>query len=222
LFLEHAMLSDIIKDGKSTNYGWYGRVLSPQEIDEKIPEPARKSEMSTWTMVQEVLTYFKHWEKYPNLTSEEARYWIAKIIIYAGLKDRNDEAIKNLKEVIKTHQADKRAETDLLESKKQYGSLIVTKFRRTEQECHYLLIKTHLDNKEYSNAATAAEDYLSTYEGYPAYAEIQREAGEAYEGMQQWDKAASYYEKFLSRPRLGNQTKSKYEQKLSQIKNKIK
>jgi tetratricopeptide (TPR) repeat protein len=221
LFLEHAMLSDIIKDGKSTNYGWYGRVLSPQEI-EKIPEPARKSEMGTWTMVQEELTYFEHWEKYPNFTAEEARYWIAKIIIEAGLKDRYDEAIKNLQEVIKTHQADKRVETDLLESKKQNGNLILTKFPRTERNCYHLLIKTCLDKKDYKNAAVNAESYLSIYEGYPTYKEIQREAGEAYEGMQQWDKAASYYEKFLSHPGLGNQTKSKYEQKLNQIKNKIK
>jgi hypothetical protein len=219
LFLEHAMLSDTTKDGRSTNYGWYGRLFSPQEIEEKIPEPARKSELGIWTAAQEELTYFEHWEKYPNLTADEARYWIAKIIIYAGLDNRFNEAITNLQEVIMTHRKDKRAETDLLESQKQYGNLILTKFHRTEINCYDLLIKTYLDKKDYKNAAINAENYLSSYEGYPTYKEVQREAGEAYEGMQQWDKAASFYENFLKYPELGNEIKTKYEQKLKKIKN---
>lgn len=220
LFLEHAMISNVTKAGNPRNGGWFGRVPSLQDI-EKMPTGQRRDvAMEQWAMVQGRQTYFEHWEKNPNLTSEEARYWIAKIILYAGFKDRYNEAINNLQNVVKAHRADKRAEIDFLEGKKQNGQLIWSKLLRTERTCHVELIDLYMKMRDFSEAKQSAEEYLSLYKDHATCYEVHRKAGEAYEALENWSKAALHYEKFLTRPKLGNTTRSKYKQKLNEARSK--
>ncbi len=169
-----------------------------------------------------MFVYLEYLEKEPHKTADEAKYWIAKIILSTDLKDtRYEEAIRNLQEVV-----EKYKNPDLKRSAKDFAAIgnfkdpFFSGLMRAEQKCQHLLIKAYLAKKEYSKAADNAEDYLSVYEGHSACEEIEMSAGEAYEALQQWDKAAFHYEKFLSFPRLANETRDKYEQKLSQMKNK--
>lgn len=220
LFLEHAMLSNVTKAGKPRNDGWFGRIPSLQDIEKKPEGPSRDMAMKRLAMAQERLTYFEHWEKYPNLTSEEARYWIAKIILYAELTDRYNEAINNLQNVVKAHRTDKRAEIDFLEGKNQNGQLIWSKLLRTERTCHVELIDLYLKMRDFSGVTQSAEEYLSLHKDHATCYEVHRKAGEAYEALENWSKAALHYEKFLTRPRLGNTTIAKYKQKLNEARNK--
>jgi|GEM_PF-4788262 len=214
LFLEFAMISNMTKAGKPREGGWFGRIPSLQDI-EKIPEgPRRDMAMERSAMVEERLAYFEHWEKYPNLTSEEAHYWIAKIIIYAGLTDRYDEAIKNLQTIVHTHRADKRAEIDFREGKKQNGRLIWRRLLRTERKSHVELIDLYMKTQNFSQAAQYAQEYVALHKGHKTCYEVYRKAGESYEALGRWHKAVENYNGFLSYPNISREVKGKYERKV--------
>ncbi|MFC1781903.1 tol-pal system YbgF family protein [Planctomycetota bacterium] len=168
-------------------------------------------------------SYFDYLEKEPHKTADEAKYWIAKIILSTNLKSsRYEEVITNLQEVVEKYtdpNLNRRAKD--ANAIGQFKDMPFPELMRAEQKCQHLLIKAYLDEKDYVNAATNAESYLSIYEGHPACEEVHMMAGEAFEALQQWDKAASHYEEFLSRENLGNATRIQYEQKLDQIKNKV-
>jgi tetratricopeptide (TPR) repeat protein len=227
-FLEHAMISSLkrgkTKNGEPRTNGWFGRyVPSLQEI-EKMPEsPHRKNTISLAIRHHEKLTYFKHLDEYPNLTADEARYWIAKIIIYAKLTDRYDEAISNLQKVVNAHKVDKRAEIDLFESKKTNGRLIWERFPRTERKSHVEIIDLYMKMQDFSKAKEAAEDYISLHKGHVSVYNVHLKAGQAYEFLGDWDKVAEHFEKLLGCPRiLGTTFKQEYQRKINEARNKAK
>ena len=162
------MISNVVEGGKPRN-GWYGRSasLSLEDI-EKIPEgPQRNEAMGTWKRVQEELTYFNYWEEHPNLTADEARYWIAWIIVEADLEDRFTEAEQVLQKLIESHRAAHRTQNDLEAAKQRENGLGITKWMdRTERKGHRLLIDLLLKQNKLEQAKAAACDYAKLHTGH--------------------------------------------------------
>jgi len=166
----------------------------------------------------ESFVYLNYLEKEPHNTADEAKYWIAKIILKIDLRgSRYQEAVRNLKEVVEKHRFQNRASKDLVAA----GTLkcaLLKLLVRTEHKCHLLLIKAYFDKEDYVNVTTTAEDFLSINNGHPTCQDVHRLAGEAYESLEKWREAALHYNKYLSYPELAHKTRVKYEQKLKEVK----
>lgn len=162
--------------------------------------------------------YLNYYEQAPSKTADEARYWIAKIILSTDLKNtRYNEAIQIMEGVIQKYRSNRRVVEDLSKIETQPFYVIP---KRTEFKCHLLLLKVYREGKKYLDLASTAEDFISLYEGHPACLEAHRNAGEAYEALERWDKAAFHYEAYVNHPKVSPRRKAEYMQKLTEVKNK--
>ena len=106
----------------------------------------------------EKITYFEYLEKNPHLTRDEAKYWIAWIIIVADLRDRFPEAQRNLKEVVDAHRKTGRTAKDMEAAKGLNGAKIGKRIVRSERKCHQLLIRFYLKQGNEAEARIALAD----------------------------------------------------------------
>jgi len=172
LFNGYVMLTDVVKGGGRRN-GWYGNILTEERIM-AIPVEKGRDE---WLRIRErslkQLAYFEYWEAHPNWTEDEARYWIAWIIIKGDLKERMGEAEQVLRQII---QAEQRTKSDReAASKVPYGEGIVTYMDRTERKAHLLLIDLLLQEGKSDAAREAASDYVRLHDGHPSEEIVVRE-----------------------------------------------
>ncbi len=163
VFLEHAALPNKSKDGKVLD-GWFGKLLPLEEVDRMEPGPKRKYYEELWRGAGAVEAYFKRLKAEPNTTADEAKYWIAWIIIKSGQTDRLPEAEKVLGEVISARQAAKRVAADLAVAKSErFGDTIKAYMARTEMKAHILLLETMDAQGRQADAKTSAKVFASLY-----------------------------------------------------------
>lgn len=194
----------------------------------EIPDMLLKDKDGKWrpyaTKVEDIpdrtksSPYLNYYEQAPNKTADEARYWIAMTILSTDLKNtRYNEAIQIMEGVIQKYRSNRRVVEDLTKIETEPFNVIP---KRTEFKCHLLLLKVYREGKKYLDLASTAEDFISLYEGHPACLEAHRNAGEAYEALERWDKAAFHYEAYVNHPKVSSRRKAQYMQKLTEVKNK--
>ena len=176
LFLRRARASGVAKDGH-LRPGWYGdpdnRCL--EDIQQLPDRPDRDEKMRTWQNVERELTYFEYGEREPNLTADEARYWIAWIILNGDAKERFAEAKRALQELIEARRPERRTLRDLTVAKElEYGEGITKWMYRTERRAHWLLIDLYMAQEREAPAKAAAEDYLSLHAGHRSCGQLAR------------------------------------------------
>jgi len=169
-----------------------------------------------------VIAYFEYLEANPNKTADEAKYWIARIILWAELEDRYDEAVRNLREVVEAHRKYNRSAKDVA---------AVTRFpqdrylrraildHRTEVKCHARLFETYMRWEDYAKAKETAEDFLSLHDGHPRCEYAHRTAAEACTRLGEFDEAIAHYENILnSALRIREVIKDIYREKIEELK----
>ena len=166
VFLKHAGLSNVTKKGRPRN-GWYGAMPSRGNIDAMPKGKGRQEWEEVWKRMQEELVYFEYLEKHPNYTADEARYWIAWIIIQADLKDRMAEAEQVLRQVIEARRAELRTKSDNdAAGKVKYGEGITKYMDRTERKTHLFLIGLLLKQGKLDAAKATTSDYAKLHAGH--------------------------------------------------------
>jgi len=113
----------------------------------RTEEKIQKSEYQT----MEVLD---HLQEHPNKTADEAKYWIAWIIVKAELADRYDEAETLLRELSQLYAEENRPEKDAAAAKELENPLIA-KLPRVETNARTLLVE--LKEKEFMSKNPKAE-----------------------------------------------------------------
>lgn len=167
LFLQYAMISNVTRRGEQRD-GWHENLVSREQI-EQMEGQGKQDWLRTWQLVQEHLTYFEHWEEHPNLTADEARYWIAWIIMEANLQNRYNEAEGVLGQIIEVRREQRRTQMDFQAAQQaEYGDGINQFMHRTERRSHRLLIDLLLKQDMVDAARVAAQDYARLHEGHPS------------------------------------------------------
>ncbi len=166
LFLEHAMLSNVTKQGHPRK-GWYGSMPSQAQVEAmpegKGPEDGERALGQMW----KELAYFEYWSASPNWTEDEARCWIAWIIVKADLAERMAEAEQVLRQVIESRRPELRTRADSeAAGKVEYGEGITKYMDRTERKAHLFLIDLLLKQGKLDAAKTAASDYAKLHAGH--------------------------------------------------------
>ena len=145
--------------------------------------------------------YFRYLEANPHKTVDEARYWIAKVILSTDLKKtRFDEAVSNLKLVVDKYNTPEKKRTvkDMNAlSKLPEETIKLNWIDRAEIRCHERLILAYMEAKDYVNAAKEADIFLERYHGHPRTKGMYYYAGQSNEALEQWSKAIEYYRVYL-------------------------
>jgi tetratricopeptide (TPR) repeat protein len=117
-------------------------------------------------MATQYMPYMGYAAQHPNLTADEAKYWIAQIILHAKLEARYAEAEKVLREVIESHRRDQRTLQDLQAAKRMDNELIAKRLLRPERLAHYLLIGTLKRRGDMEAAQREAQDFARLHAGH--------------------------------------------------------
>jgi len=173
-FRQWAMFSNVRKDG-SPSSGWFPAELTEEQIA-AIPKGKSRDEWEPgYTYRQEVLAYFEYWTEHPNWTEDEARYWIAWIIMQAGVKERMGEAEKVLRQVIDSYRTEPRTKIDKDAAKQRpYGEGITKYMERTELRAHWLLMELLQKEGKLDAVKAEATDYVKLHEGHDSVNDVRK------------------------------------------------
>ena len=175
LFLEYAVVSNVMRGGRPRR-GWHNWLPSLEKI--KKMGKAGEDEMRRWRRVQEELCYWKYWKEHPNLTRDEARYWIAWIIIKGDLRDRFPEAEQNLRQLVELRRPKDARRTPRDQEaarRREHGTGITRWMFRTERKAHLFLIEWLVYQKKFDFAKAAASDYAKLHAGHSTVARYSKQ-----------------------------------------------
>jgi len=131
--------------------------------DTKIAETETGESRSEFSQAIEYLDYL---QAHPNKTADEAKYWIAWIIMQARLKDRYPEAERLLQELKQQHADSNRSQDDVKAAKELKNSL-VKRLPRVEQDASAMLVELLERTGKKSEALTEAKQAAERYKGTP-------------------------------------------------------
>ena len=169
--------------------------------------------------------YLIYLESHPHLTVDEARYWIAFIILKTDLREsRYLEAIQILQEVINKYKQPqfKRGtqENELWNSVKNRS---YDRMMRVEMRCYYLLVSASFEQRDYARVVEAGEECLAVNKQKELNFYMHSRLGDAYAELQQWGKAALHYEELFNDDLadLKGEARLKYQEKLRAVRQKM-
>lgn len=160
-FLEWATIWDIKRaDAAGTKWvprtSWFG------------DESPKEHRGTAW----EVLTYFSYLDEHPNLTADEALYWIGWIIVEGQVSDRYDEARRNFEKVIAKYRTQRRAQGDVTAAEQMTDPLL-RDIARTEMKSYLLLLRLlEIQNKR-EEFVKACADFSEVFQGHSVVSEIE-------------------------------------------------
>jgi hypothetical protein len=100
---------------------------------------AKSMQSDTTQHMRNVARYMEYVSEHPNYTADEAKLWIAWIILKTGNKPRYQEAEDLLRSVIARHQDAARTQADL-KAAKRLGNPEITRLVRSEGSAYQWLI----------------------------------------------------------------------------------